>query len=61
MLEKIGLTEKENEYLAKGIACGSGLGIFSGAIFGDVGMGLAAGGVIGILVSLIVSLYRRKK
>ena len=59
MLEKMCLTDKEYEYLAKGIAIGTGSGIFIGAIVGNVSMVFAIGGVIGIIGALIYSWYKK--
>ena len=51
MLEKISITEKQWDNLAKGIAVGTGLGIIIGAIVGQIVLLFSAGGVIGIIVS----------
>ena len=61
MVDKLSLTNKENEYLAKGIAIGVGLGTVIGLIFNYVELGFATGGVLGVLASLIYSFYRRHK
>ena len=52
MVEKIMLSDKEYEYLTKGIAIGVGIGIVSGMVLEDIVLGFSAGGVIGIIVSL---------
>lgn len=61
MLDKISLTDKENELLAKGIAIGAGIGIVGGALLNYVALGFSAGCVAGILFSLTYSLYQRLK
>ncbi|WP_160680925.1 hypothetical protein [Clostridium sp. C8-1-8] len=61
MFEKISLSDKENEILAKGIAAGVGLGIVVGVLLNYVILGFAAGGVVGILCSLTYSFYMRIK
>ncbi|SHF16619.1 hypothetical protein [Clostridium fallax] len=61
MSDKITLTEKENEYLAKGIAVGVGIGVLGGLIAGYVELGFAIGGVSGVIGSLGYSLYMRHK
>ena len=61
MLDKLSLTDKENDLLAKGIAIGVGVGILVGALLNYVALGFAAGGVGGILVSLIYSFYLRMR
>ena len=61
MLEKISLTDKEYEYLAKGIAIGVGCGVLIGAIIGNVALTFSIGGVAGILGSLFYSWYEKKK
>lgn len=61
MLEKISVTEKQWDNLAKGIAVGTGLGIVIGAIVGQIVLLFSAGGVIGIIVSLIYSWINDRK
>ncbi|GFZ34537.1 hypothetical protein CSC2_50630 [Clostridium zeae] len=61
MLDKLSLTDKENDLLAKGIAIGAGVGIVGGALLNYVTLGFAAGGVVGILVSLTYSFYLRMR
>ncbi|GFP78547.1 hypothetical protein [Clostridium fungisolvens] len=61
MLDKLSLTDKENDLLAKGIAIGAGVGILVGALLNYVTLGFAAGGVVGILVSLTYSFYLRMR
>lgn len=59
MVEKIMLSDKEYEYLTKGIAIG--VGIVSGMVLEDIVLGFSAGGVIGIIVSFVYSYYKRLK
>ncbi|AOR24693.1 hypothetical protein [Clostridium taeniosporum] len=61
MLEKIMLTDKEYENLAKGIAIGVGVGIIIGTIFDNTVLFFAAGGVLGIVSSLIYSKIKEYK
>ena len=59
MVEKIMLSDKDYEYLTKGLAGGVGIGIIIGAI-AEI-LGFAAGGVIGIILSFVYSYYRKAK
>lgn len=59
MLEKIILSDKDYEYLTKGIAAGVGVGVLVGSIIGNVTLTFAAGGVLGILISLAYSIYKK--
>lgn len=61
ILEKIILSDKDYEYLTKGIAIGVGLGVLIGAFVGNITLTFAAGGVAGILSAFIYSIYKRKK
>lgn len=61
MLEKIMLSDKEYENLAKGIAIGVGIGIIIGTIFDNAVFFFAAGGVLGIIGSLIYSKVEEHK
>ena len=61
MVEKIMLSDKEYEYLTKGIAIGIGIGIVSGMVLEDIVLGFSAGGVIGIIESFVYSYYKRLK
>lgn len=61
MLEKISLTDKECENLAKGIAIGVSCGVLIGTLVGNITLTFAAGGVIGIIGSLIYSSYEKHK
>ena len=51
------LSEKEYEYLTKGIASGVGIGTIIGAIIGNVTLFFALGGVIGIVSAGIVAIF----
>lgn len=59
LLDKIILSEKEYEYLTKGIAIGVGLGIVIGTILDEIVLFFALGGVIGIISALIFSFIKR--
>lgn len=59
MLDKISLDEKEYDNLTKGLAAGVGIGIIIGACIGNVTLAFAAGGVIGIVSSLIYSYFTK--
>lgn len=61
MLDKLSLTDKECENLAKGIAIGAGLGTLIGIIIDNVTFAFSFGGVVGIIGSLIYSTYIRYK
>ncbi|MGL5085058.1 MAG: hypothetical protein ACRC68_04975 [Clostridium sp.] len=61
MLDKIEIAEEDYECLAKGIAIGVGLGILIGAFLDNVIFTFALGGVIGILVSLGCSYFKKYK
>lgn len=58
MLEKMILSDKECEYLAKSIAGGVLIGLALGAIFNNPQFGFALGGVTGIVASLIYTLVK---
>ena len=58
MFKRIYLSDKQCEYLAKGIALGVGLGTLLGAIIGYVELFFALGGVFGILISLIYAFIK---
>ena len=45
MLKKLILSEKDYEYLTKGLASGVGLGIIIGALAGDILFFFALGGI----------------
>ena len=59
MFKKIYLSDKQCEYLAKGIVLGVGLGTLLGTIIGYVQLFFALGGVSGILISLIYSIIKK--
>ena len=64
MIDKLCLSDKECEYLAKGIAIGSGIGICIGAVLNNVALGFAVGGVLGVVGSFLYSLslkYKKKQ
>lgn len=61
MLDKLSLTDKECEYLAKGIAIGVGCGVLVGAVVGNVALTFSIGGVLGIIGSVIYSWIERGK
>jgi hypothetical protein len=61
IIEKISLTDKENEHLAKGIAIGVGLGVVLGIIIDNITLGFSFGGVIGIVASLGYSFLQKNK
>ncbi|NLM33904.1 MAG: glycine zipper family protein [Clostridiales bacterium] len=51
----------ENKYVALGICFGSGLGIFVGALFNNVMLGLSAGGVLGIIYGVTIGMLKESK
>ncbi len=59
MIEKIILSDQDYEYLTKGIAGGVGIGTLLGLLLENVIFGFALGGVIGIILSLIYSGYKK--
>ena len=61
MVEKIMLSDKDYEYLTKGIASGVGIGTIIGMLLQDIILGFAAGGVIGIILSFVYCYYRKAK
>lgn len=61
MWKKLILSEKDYEYLTKGLALGVGLGTILGALLENVLLFFAFGGVLGIIGSSIFSLYRKFK
>ena len=61
IIEKMSLTDKENEYLAKGIAIGAGLGVVLGIVIDNITLGFSLGGVIGVLASLGYSALKKHK
>lgn len=61
MIEKLSLSDKDFEYVTKGIAFGVAGGIIIGAIFGNITLIFSFGGVIGILSGLGYSIYKKIK
>ena len=61
MWKKLILSEKDYEYLTKGLASGVGIGIIIGSLVGDVLFFFALGGVLGIIGSGIFSFYKKFK
>jgi len=59
-LDKIIISEKDYENIAKGIAFGSGIGIFLGLIFDNIIFFFSVGSVVGIIISFIYSNIKRK-
>ncbi|MGL5354358.1 MAG: hypothetical protein ACRDA5_13740 [Clostridium sp.] len=55
------LSDDDYECLSKGIAIGVGIGIATGAVFENITLFFALGGVIGILVALGYSIIKEKK
>lgn len=65
MKEKVNVEEakkdtlyEENKSIALGICFGSGIGIFLGALLGNVALGLGAGGSLGVVVALILQVKK---
>lgn len=61
MLEKLILSDKDYEYLTKGIAMGVGIGTLIGMILKNIIFGFSVGGVIGIIIALSYSFYKKYK
>lgn len=61
MLDKLVLSDKDYEYLTKGIAGGVGLGILLGVVVGNITLTFAAGGVSGIIIAVVYSYYKKLK
>jgi len=59
--KKLILSEKDYEYLTKGLASGVGIGIITGSLVGDVLFFFALGGVLGIIGAGIFSFYKKFK
>ena len=55
MLEKLILSDKDYDYLTKGIAIGVILGVIVGTIIENIVLGFSAGGVFGIIIAFIYS------
>lgn len=61
MLDKLVLSDKDYEYLTKGIAGGVGVGILLGVIVGNITLTFAAGGVIGTILAVMYLYYKKSK
>ncbi len=61
LFKNILLSEKDYEYLTKGIASGVGIGTFIGLLFGEVIFLFSLGGVIGVILPSIVIIIRKFK
>ena len=61
MFEKLNLSDKECDNIIKGVAYGVGIGILIGSLLNKVAFFFAAGGVIGIVLSLAYSFFVRDK
>ena len=59
MFKRWMLSEKDYEYLTKGIALGVGIGVIAGMIFNDITLFFALGGVTGIVIAIIYSLIKK--
>lgn len=60
-MEKLVLSEQDYDYLAKGIALGAGIGIFIGVFVDDIILAFSACTVLGIILSLLYSFYKKVK
>lgn len=61
MWKKLILSEKDYEYLTKGLALGVGVGIIIGALVENVLLFFALGGVLGIIGASVFSFYKKFK
>lgn len=61
ILESLTLTNKEIEYVTMGIVLGVGLGTFMGLFVDNVEFTFAIGAVIGIIGSLLFTIFKRVK
>ncbi|MEN8076372.1 hypothetical protein ABFP60_05370 [Clostridioides difficile] len=61
MWKKLILSEKDYEYLTKGLALGVGVGIIIGALLENVLLFFALGGVLGIIGASVFSFYKKFK
>ena len=59
VVEKLILSDQDFDYLAKGIALGAGIGIIIGAFIDNIILGFSTCTVLGIIFSLIFSLYKK--
>lgn len=60
-MDKIILSDKDLDYLAKGLAIGSGIGIFLGIFIDNIVLSFSGCSIIGIVISLIYSKYKSIK
>lgn len=61
MWKKLILSEKDYEYLTKGLAAGVGLGIIIGSMAENILLFFAFGGVLGIIGATIFSTIKKFK
>ena len=61
LFKNILLSEKDYEYLTKGIASGVGIGTLIGVLCGEVIFLFSLGGVIGVILPSIVIIIRKFK
>lgn len=61
MLEKLFLSEKDYDYLAKSIILGAIIGIFIGIVINNIVLAFSVCTAIGILLSFLYSLYKKFK
>ncbi|WP_195999473.1 hypothetical protein [Clostridium sp. 1001271B_151109_B4] len=61
MWKKLILSEKDYEYLTKGLTAGVGLGIIIGSIAENIILFFALGGVLGIIGATIFSTIKKFK
>lgn len=60
-MDKIILSDKDLDYLAKGLAIGAGIGIFLGIFIDNIILSFSGCSIIGIIISLIYSKYESIK
>lgn len=61
MWKKLILSEKDYEYLTKGLAVGVGIGIIVGSIAENILLFFALGGVLGIIGATVFSTIKKFK
>ena len=61
LFEWVLLSERDYEYLTKGIAAGVGLGVSVGVIAEDIILFFALGGVTGIIGASVLSIIKKSK
>ena len=61
MWKKLILSEKDYEYLTKGLAAGVGIGIIIGSMAENILLFFALGGVLGIIGATIFSTIKKFK